>query len=104
MSYQLLFKSNNLEDSMWDDQYFGELQKQASSKTNIKISAVYKPQNNDYMSDWGKSAWKLSENMNSTLLYLVDGDVTEFDGFNVYSLKLDDNGLERGNRIKAFQQ
>lgn len=103
MSYQLLFKSNNLEDSMWDDQYFGELQKQASSKTDIKISAVYKPIDNDYMSDWGKSAWKLSDSMNSTLLYLDDGDVVEFDGFNVYSLQLNDNGFERENQIKAFQ-
>ena len=77
-NYQLNFKSNNLEDSMWDDEYFGELQKQASSKTDLKISAVYKPTSDDYMSSWGKSAWKLSEDLNSTLLYLDDGDIVEF--------------------------
>ncbi len=76
-NYQLNFKSNNLEDSMWDDEYFSELQKQASSKTDLKISAVYKPTSDDYMSSWGKSAWKLSEDMNSTLIYLDDGDIVE---------------------------
>jgi len=88
-NYQLNFKSNNLEDSMWDDEYFGELQKQASSKKDIKISAVYKPTSDDYMSSWGKSAWKLSEELNSTLLYLDDGDTVEFienNSLEVYSI------------------
>ena len=95
--YRLNFKSNNLEDSMWDDQYFKELQEQASSKTEIKISAVYKPTEDNYMSEWGKAAWKLSKNMNSTLLYLDDGDVVEFNQSNV--TKLNENSI----KIKEYK-
>lgn len=84
--YQLIFTSNNIEDCMWDDQYFMTLQKQASSDSSIKITAVYKPVENDYLSQWGKSAWKLSQNMSSTLIYLDDGDIIEFDDLNVYKL------------------
>lgn len=75
--------------------YFGELQKQASSKTNLKISAVYKPTSDDYMSSWGKSAWKLSEDLNSTLLYLDDGDIVEF---------IEDNALEVYSMNEQFNK
>ena len=89
--YQLNFISNNLEDSYWDDQYFSELQKQASSKNSIKISAIYKPYENDYMSSWGKGAWKLSNDIKSTLIYLDDKDMIEFNENCVYKLYLSEN-------------
>ena len=85
-NYTLHFYSNNMEDCYWDDQYFSKLQDQSISLSDIKISAVYKPTDDSYLSEWGKSAWKLSENMNSKLLYLDDGDVIIFDELCVYQL------------------
>ena len=37
-------------------------------------------------------------------IFQFGDDVVEFDEFNVYSLQLNDNGFERENQIKAFQQ
>ena len=97
--YELNFYSNNLEDNYWDDQYYCELQKQASSKNSIKISAVYKPTDNDYMSSWGKSAWKLSNDTKSTLIYLDDGDIIEFDKNCIYKI-IDNNKMKIKEYIK----
>lgn len=80
---KLSFNSNDMESNHWDDEGYETILKQAKGP-DFYFTSVELPKSSGYMSEWGESAWRLSQKEDNYLIYMADSHVLEIEINNQY--------------------